>query len=48
MFKLHSQYQPTGDQPLAIDRLTENINKNVKEQPFLVLLERVKHLPLLM
>jgi excinuclease ABC subunit B len=35
MFKLHSQYQPTGDQPLAIDRLTENINKNVKEQTLL-------------
>lgn len=35
MFKLHSQYQPKGDQPLAIHRLTENINKNVKEQTLL-------------
>jgi len=35
MFKLHSQYQPTGDQPLAIRRLTENIDHHVKEQTLL-------------
>ncbi len=35
MFKLQSQYQPTGDQPLAIHRLTENIHNNVKEQTLL-------------
>ncbi|HKM30511.1 MAG TPA: excinuclease ABC subunit UvrB [Bacilli bacterium] len=35
LFTLHSQYQPTGDQPAAIARLTENINNNVREQTLL-------------
>ncbi|MCL5410996.1 MAG: excinuclease ABC subunit UvrB [Patescibacteria group bacterium] len=32
LFKIHSKFSPTGDQPEAIDRLSENIRKNVKHQ----------------
>ena len=35
MFKLHSEYQPTGDQPQAIERLVEGVNKGYKEQTLL-------------
>lgn len=35
MFKLHSQYQPTGDQPQAIAQLTENLRKGMKYQTLL-------------
>src|SRR5690554_6095384 len=35
MFKLHSNFQPTGDQPKAIAKLTENIKKGVKHQTLL-------------
>lgn len=35
MFKLHSQYQPTGDQPEAIVKLTNNLKKGVKYQTLL-------------
>lgn len=34
-FKLVSQYQPTGDQPEAIDKLVEGLNKGYKEQTLL-------------
>lgn len=35
MFKLHSQYQPTGDQPQAINKLTENLKVGMKYQTLL-------------
>ena len=35
MFKLHSQYQPTGDQPQAIEKLTNNVNNKIKYQTLL-------------
>lgn len=31
-FKIHSEYKPTGDQPQAIDKLTEGIKKGYKHQ----------------
>ena len=34
-FKLHSEYKPTGDQPQAIDKLVEGINKCDKYQTLL-------------
>lgn len=34
-FKLKSQFKPTGDQPQAIQRLTENIDNGVKNQVLL-------------
>lgn len=34
-FQLKSEYKPTGDQPSAIAQLTDNLNKNVKEQTLL-------------
>ena len=35
MFKLHSSFEPTGDQPQAIDKLVEGINKGDKYQTLL-------------
>lgn len=35
MFKLHSTYKPTGDQPQAIERLVEGVNKGYMEQTLL-------------
>ena len=35
MFKIHSKYSPTGDQPEAIRKITENINNGVKDQVLL-------------
>ena len=35
MFKLHSEYQPTGDQPKAIDYLVKGIEKGKKYQTLL-------------
>ena len=35
MFKLHSEYNPTGDQPRAIDYLVDGINKGEKYQTLL-------------
>lgn len=35
MFKLHSKYVPTGDQPEAIKKITKNILKGVKDQTLL-------------
>ncbi|MBI1856950.1 excinuclease ABC subunit UvrB [Candidatus Saccharibacteria bacterium] len=34
-FSLESDYQPTGDQPVAIAKLTKNLEKDVKEQVLL-------------
>ena len=35
MFKLHSKYQPTGDQPEAIEYLSEGIKSGKKFQTLL-------------
>ena len=35
MFKLVSNFKPTGDQPQAIDKLTQGINKGEKFQTLL-------------
>ena len=34
-FKLKSTYEPTGDQPEAIAKLTEDIKKGLKKQTLL-------------
>jgi excinuclease ABC subunit B len=34
-FELHSQYQPTGDQPAAIERLTDGIKNGMHDQVLL-------------
>ncbi|MBQ1723973.1 MAG: DEAD/DEAH box helicase family protein, partial [Muribaculaceae bacterium] len=34
-FKLHSAYQPTGDQPQAIDELVQGVNQGVPYQMLL-------------
>ena len=35
MFKLHSEYQPKGDQPVAIDQLVRGLNDGAKDQVLL-------------
>jgi len=35
MFKLYSKFKPTGDQPQAIEKLTEGIKNGLKEQVLL-------------
>ncbi len=35
MFQLHSEYQPTGDQPQAIQKLTEGLEKGMRHQVLL-------------
>ena len=35
MFKIHSKYKPTGDQPRAIEKLVEGINNGEKNQVLL-------------
>ena len=35
MFKLHSDYKPTGDQPQAIEYLTKGIKEGKKYQTLL-------------
>jgi excinuclease ABC subunit B len=35
MFKLHSDYQPTGDQPKAIEKLTNNLKNGDQYQTLL-------------
>ena len=35
MFKLHSNFKPTGDQPQAIDYLVKGINEGKKFQTLL-------------
>ncbi|KKW29105.1 MAG: UvrABC system protein B [Candidatus Uhrbacteria bacterium GW2011_GWD2_52_7] len=34
-FKLHSNYQPAGDQPKAIEQLTDGVNKGLQRQTLL-------------
>ena len=34
-FKLHSQYQPTGDQPQAIEALVNGVQSGMKDQVLL-------------
>ena len=34
-FILHSEYQPTGDQPQAIEQLVDGVNKGLREQVLL-------------
>ena len=35
MFKLHTNYEPMGDQPQAIEKLTNNLKNGVKYQTLL-------------
>lgn len=35
MFKIHSKYKPSGDQPQAIDSLVKGLNEGKKEQVLL-------------
>ena len=35
MFKIHSKYKPSGDQPQAIDTLVKGLNEGKKEQVLL-------------
>ena len=35
MFKLHSKFEPTGDQPEAIKKLVDGLNKKMKYQTLL-------------
>lgn len=35
MFKLHSPFKPTGDQPQAIDKITDDLEKGSKDQVLL-------------
>lgn len=35
MFKVHAPFSPTGDQPQAIEKITKNITKGVKDQVLL-------------
>ena len=35
MFKLHSDYKPTGDQPQALEYLSKGIKENKKFQTLL-------------
>ena len=43
MFELKSSYKPTGDQPIAIEKLVEGISNGEKNRKYLwVLLEVVK------
>ena len=30
-FKIHSKFQPTGDQPQAIDKIVENIENGITD-----------------
>ena len=35
LFKIHSEYRPTGDQPTAIDSIVKNIENGIKDQVLL-------------
>ena len=41
-FILHSNYKPTGDQPQAIDKLVDGLNRGDKEQTLLGVTGSVK------
>lgn len=43
-FKLHSEYQPTGDQPEAIAELVKGFQRVISFRPCLELPVRVRHL----
>ena len=34
-FKINSKYQPTGDQPRAIEQIVNNFNSGIKRQTLL-------------
>lgn len=44
MFKLHSNFEPTGDQPQAIDKLVDGIQKGAKYQTLLGVTRKWKNL----
>ena len=44
MFKLHSDYKPTGDQPEAIEYLSEGIKSGKKFQTLLGVTRKWKNL----
>ena len=35
MFELHSNYKPMGDQPQAIEKLTDGVKRGLKDQVLL-------------
>ena len=41
-FKLHSAYAPTGDQPQAIEKLTEGVLDGVRAQVLVGVTDSVK------
>ena len=45
-FKLHAPYKPTGDQPQAIEALSEGAKKGYKEQTLLGVTGSGKTLPM--
>jgi len=45
-FKLHSEYQPQGDQPQAIDALVRGLGDGVKDQVLLGITAVARHFPL--
>ena len=44
MFKIHSDYKPTGDQPKAIEYLTEGIKEGKKFQTLLGVTRKRKNI----
>ena len=44
-FELHSEYKPTGDQPQAIERLSEALKKATSSRLCWVSPVPVRHLP---
>jgi len=44
MFKLHSKFEPTGDQPQAIDKLVDGIRLGNKYQTLLGVTRKWKNL----
>lgn len=44
MFKLHSKFEPTGDQPQAIESLVNGIRKGAKYQTLLGVTRKRKNI----
>lgn len=44
-FKLHAPYQPTGDQPQAIEALVKGVKKEISFRRFWVSPVPARHLP---
>ena len=44
MFKLHSKFEPTGDQPQAIESLVNGIRKGAKYQTLLGVTRKWKNI----